>query len=70
MDYETAIENLTSKGRFYIDLGLDRIKEVLKILGNPQDKISAIQVAGTNGKGSCCSMLESVLRTAGYKFMM
>ena len=67
MDYETAIKNLTSKGRFYIDLGLDRVKEVLKILGNPQDKISAIQVAGTNGKGSCCSMLESVLRTAGYK---
>ena len=67
MDYETAIKNLTSKGRCYIDLGLDRVKEVLKILGNPQDKISAIQVAGTNGKGSCCSMLESVLRTAGYK---
>lgn len=67
MDYETAIKNLTSKGRFYIDLGLDRVKEVLEILGNPQDKISAIQVAGTNGKGSCCAMLESVLRTAGYK---
>lgn len=67
MDYETAIKNLTSKGRFYIDLGLDRIKKILEILGNPQDKISAIQVAGTNGKGSCCAMLESVLRTAGYK---
>ena len=30
MDYETAIENLTSKGRFYIDLGLDRVKEIVE----------------------------------------
>lgn len=67
MDYKNAIEQLTSKGRFYIDLGLDRISKVLELLGNPQDKLNAIQVAGTNGKGSCCAMLESVLRTSGYK---
>lgn len=67
MDYEKAIEELTSKGRFYIDLGLDRITRVLELLGNPQDKLNAIQIAGTNGKGSCCAMLESILRTAGYK---
>lgn len=67
MDYKKAIEELTSQGRFYIDLGLERIERVLELLGNPQDKLSAIQIAGTNGKGSCCAMLESVLRTAGYK---
>lgn len=67
MNYENAIEKLTSKGRFYIDLGLERIEKVLELLGNPQDKLNAIQVAGTNGKGSCCAMLESVLRAAGYK---
>lgn len=67
MDYETAINTLTSKGRFYIDLGLDRILKVLELLGNPQDSLRAIQVAGTNGKGSTCAMLESILREAGYK---
>lgn len=67
MDYEKAIDELTSKGRFHIDLGLERINRVLELLGNPQDKLNAIQIAGTNGKGSCCAMLESILRLAGYK---
>ena len=65
--YKDTIDALTSKGRFYIDLGLERVEKVLQILGNPQDKINAIQVAGTNGKGSTCAILESVLREAGYK---
>jgi dihydrofolate synthase/folylpolyglutamate synthase len=67
MSYENVINELTSQGKFYIDLGLERCQQVLKLLGNPQDKINAIQVAGTNGKGSCCAMLDSVLREAGYK---
>ena len=67
MDYNTAIKNLTSKGMFYVDLGLDRISKVLEILGNPQDDLKYIHVAGTNGKGSVCAMLDSVLREAGYK---
>lgn len=67
MNYENAIKTLCSQGKFYIDLGLERTKQVLELLGNPQDKINAIQVAGTNGKGSVCSMLESILREAGYK---
>ena len=67
MNYEEVIKNLTSKGKFYIDLGLDRIKAALKELGNPQDDLKFIHVAGTNGKGSTCAMLESILREAGYK---
>ena len=67
MNYENAVKTLRSQGKFYIDLGLERTKQVLEILGNPQEKINAIQVAGTNGKGSVCSMLESILREAGYK---
>lgn len=65
--YEDAIELITSKGKFYIDLGLDRISAVLKNFGNPQDKLKCIHIAGTNGKGSVCTMLESILREAGYK---
>ena len=47
--------------------GLERITELLAALGNPQDALRFIHVAGTNGKGSFCSMMDSVLRRAGYK---
>lgn len=67
MDYKEAINLITSKGNFYIDLGLERISSVLEKLGNPQDDLKFIHVAGTNGKGSVCTMLESILRTAGYR---
>lgn len=67
MNYEQAIALLTSKGRFFIDLGLDRIKSVLGALGNPQEDLKCIQVAGTNGKGSVCAILSSILTVAGYK---
>lgn len=67
MDYNNAITKLGSRGMFYIELGLDRIQKALNILGNPQDDLKYIHVAGTNGKGSVCTMLESILRNAGYK---
>lgn len=67
MNYNTAIKELTSQGMFHIDLGLDRIKAVLEKLGNPQQSLKCIHVAGTNGKGSTCAMLDSILREAGYK---
>ncbi len=67
MTYEEALKFITSKDNFYIDLGLDRISQVLEKLGNPQDDLKCIHVAGTNGKGSVCAMLESILREAGYK---
>jgi dihydrofolate synthase / folylpolyglutamate synthase len=47
--------------------GLDRILHLLSELSNPQLRYPVIHVAGTNGKGSTCSMLASVLRSAGYK---
>ncbi len=67
LNYNQAIDFITSKNNFYIDLGLERILSVLEQLGNPQDKLKIIHVAGTNGKGSVCAMLESILREAGYK---
>ena len=50
-----------------IDLSLDRIKNLCKKLGDPQDKINCIQVCGTNGKGSTISFLRSILKEANIK---
>lgn len=46
--------------------GLERITELMEKLGNPQNALKFVHVAGTNGKGSTSAMIESVLRTAGY----
>lgn len=67
MNYRESIDFITSKDNFYIDLGLDRIKTVLEKFRNPQDSLKCIHVAGTNGKGSVCAILDSILREAGYK---
>lgn len=48
-------------------LGLDRMRALVAALDNPQDRVPAIHVAGTNGKGSVAAMLESILRAAGWK---
>ena len=46
---------------------LDRVRYLLELLGNPQDELKIIHVAGSKGKGSTCAMTASVLRVAGYK---
>lgn len=66
-DYNDAVKLLTSQGKFYINLGLERISAVLNLLGNPQDNLKYIHVAGTNGKGSVCTILAYVLQEAGRK---
>lgn len=48
-------------------LGLDRTRELLHKLGDPQKKLKFIHVAGSNGKGSTCAMLERIMRAAGYR---
>ncbi len=48
-------------------LGLDRMRELLERLGRPQDRLRFIHVAGTNGKGSTCAFLASVLQAVGYR---
>ena len=63
----TAIDKIHSLDKFGSRPGLDRIKKFLDILGTPQDKLRFIHVAGTNGKGSVCRLLSSVLTDAGYK---
>lgn len=49
------------------EVGLERIKDLMERLGNPQDTLSFVHVAGTNGKGSTCTMLSYILTGAGYK---
>ncbi len=67
LTYNKAIELIQSKGRFYIDLSLDRVKKILNILGNIENKINIIHIAGTNGKGSVSATLAKILESAGYK---
>lgn len=67
LTYEDTKNLLTSQGKFHICLGLERTLAVLKILGNPQDKIKIVHIAGTNGKGSTAAILANILKCAGYK---
>lgn len=64
-NYDDAIKILTSSEKFRIELGLDRISKILDILKNPQDKLKCIHVAGTNGKGSTCAIIASILKESG-----
>ena len=67
MNYTEAIEYIHSVNWIFCNPGLDRVKTLCHALGDPQDKLRFIHVAGTNGKGSFCSMLDSVLREQGYR---
>jgi len=67
MDYGSATNYLYNLQRFGIKLGLDNITELLSGLGNPHDRLKCIHVGGSNGKGSVCAYIASILRTQGYK---
>ncbi|HVC08614.1 MAG TPA: folylpolyglutamate synthase/dihydrofolate synthase family protein [Elusimicrobiota bacterium] len=67
MHYSEALKVLEARRETRVDLGLARVRRVLAALRNPQEAFLSFHVAGTNGKGSICAMLESVLRRAGYK---
>lgn len=66
MTYEEALQYIHSVSWMGSRPGLSRIKELCDKLGNPENSLSCIHVAGTNGKGSVCSMLSSILVAAGY----
>lgn len=67
MSYKETLEYIHSVCWKGSRPGLERTEELLSMMGNPQNKLKYIHVAGTNGKGSVCSMLSTVLRRAGYK---
>lgn len=58
---------LQSYQHFGVHLGLERINQLLEKLDNPQQKVPIIHIAGTNGKGSVCAYLSSILTEAGYR---
>lgn len=74
--YNKAVSILASQGKFYINLGLERVQNIIDILneqrrraGKPDllSQLKFIHVAGTNGKGSVCAMLSAILRVNGLK---
>lgn len=67
MTYNEAINKIDSLLVFGSRPGLDRIKKLMSLLGDPQDDLRFVHVAGTNGKGSVCNMLSMILTSAGYK---
>jgi dihydrofolate synthase / folylpolyglutamate synthase len=68
IDSNAQIDNLLDRfAHFGVELGLERIQRLLQDLGNPQDRVPVIHVAGSNGKGSTCAYLSTVLLEAGYR---
>lgn len=63
----TAIDKFHEFDKFGSILGLERVNELLRRLGDPQQGMKYIHVAGTNGKGSTCKFLEKALAACGYK---
>ncbi|HEY3932801.1 MAG TPA: folylpolyglutamate synthase/dihydrofolate synthase family protein [Verrucomicrobiae bacterium] len=67
MNYSEAIQFLYGLQMFGANFGLENTRKLAALAGNPQEKLRFIHVAGTNGKGSTCAMLESIYRTAGLR---
>lgn len=67
MDFAMAMAYIDEKNKLGSVLGLQNITELLRRLGNPQDKISCLHIAGTNGKGSVFSFVQEALMEAGFK---
>ena len=67
LNYKDALEYIHNTNKFGMKLGLDNMKNLLNILGNPQNKLKFIHIAGTNGKGSISAFLNSILINEGYR---
>ena len=67
MNYADALAWLYRTQTFGIKLGLDNTRRLLAATGNPHERLKFLHVAGTNGKGSTCAMMDSILRAAGYR---
>src|ERR1700682_1096261 len=67
--YQDAVHFLYALGNEVLTakLGLERISTVLQSLGNPERSYRVVHVAGTNGKGSTCAMIDAGLRAAGIR---
>lgn len=67
MTYQEAREFIDQSNQYGNKLGLTAITELLRRLGNPQDRLKVIHVAGTNGKGSTTAFIATILASQGYR---
>src|SRR3954468_14373978 len=67
MSYAESIQFLHSLRIFGARFGLENTFKLAELAGNPHHQLRFIHVAGTNGKGSTCAMLESIYRAAGLR---
>ncbi len=67
MTFKESLTWLYSTQQFGIKLGLENTERLLESLGNPQDALRIVHVAGTNGKGSVCAMADAILREGGHR---
>lgn len=67
MDWNEAIALLHGANWKHTKIGLERMRDFMHALGDPQEKLHYVHIAGTNGKGSACVMTQSILTTAGFR---
>lgn len=67
MDFDEAVAYVRGRLRLGVKLGNDRFLALLERLGNPQNSLRVVHIAGTKGKGSTAVMAASILRVAGYR---
>ncbi|MTI84821.1 MAG: bifunctional folylpolyglutamate synthase/dihydrofolate synthase [Firmicutes bacterium] len=67
MKFEEAMDYLRNLTKFGMNFGLGRISELMRRLGNPQDKLQIVHIGGTNGKGSTGAMIAAALAAGGYR---
>lgn len=67
LTYQEVLDYLFQRHQRGIKLGLETMKCLLDRIGHPERNFASIHIAGTNGKGSTAAMLESILRSAGYR---
>lgn len=67
MDEAQAMALLDARSRFGMKPGLDTIRGMLSIIGDPHERVKVVHVAGSNGKGSVCAMVAAALQEAGHR---
>lgn len=67
LEYQEAKDYLVNLTKFGMNFGLGRIEELLKRVGNPEERLRVVHIGGTNGKGSTTMMIAEILEDAGYR---
>lgn len=67
MKYQEALDYIDSLKKYGIVPGLDSIRRLCRLLGDPQEELSFVHIAGTNGKGSVLAYISTILKCAGYR---